>query len=231
MRFRQRYLFLIASGLVAFAPQTRASIIENSIAITQPPDATLLGTVSTFAQDWVNSFSAISSFSFAGNGNNTVDANYPSGLSIDDVVFTGTNGYLYVRQEPPEFFGSDFLYGPTESEGGITITLPPNVYAAGWSWGNFYDVEGTTIRFSDGETFIENGIFGFVGFQSTIPLTSMEISSPSFPLIYDHFSFVEAPVPEPALWYAVAGICVAMAVHRVRKRQREARKLGEATKS
>ena len=49
-------------------------------------------------------------------------------LSIDDVVFTGTNGYLYVRQEPPEFFGSDFLYGPTESEGGITITLPPNVY-------------------------------------------------------------------------------------------------------
>jgi hypothetical protein len=114
----------------------------------------------------------------------------------------------------------------------ISFTAPPNPKVAsqshfhltytGWSWGNFYDVEGTTIRFSDGETFIENGIFGFVGFQSTIPLTSMEISSPSSPLIYDHFSFVEAPVPEPALGYAVAGICIALAVHRVRKQQREA---------
>jgi hypothetical protein len=146
-------------------------------------------------------------------------------VNIDGVVFMGTNGYLYVRQEPPEFFGNDFLYGPPESEGGITITLPLNVYAVGWSWGNFYDIEGTTIRFSDGETFIENGIFGFVGFQSTNPLTSVEISSPSFPLIYDHFLFVEAPgsaVPEPALGYAVAGIGVVLAIQRVRKRQHEA---------
>ena len=89
----------------------------------------------------------------------------------------------------------------------------------------FYDIEGTTIRFSDGETFIENGIFGFVGFESTNPLTSVEISSPSFPLIYDHFSFAEAPgsaVPEPALGYAVAGIGVVLAVQQVRKRHREA---------
>jgi hypothetical protein len=76
---RQRHLFLIASGLVAFAAQTRANIIENSIAITQPPDAASLGTVSTFAQGWMNSFNTFSSFSFVGYGNNTVDVNYPSG--------------------------------------------------------------------------------------------------------------------------------------------------------
>jgi hypothetical protein len=76
---RQRHLFLIASGLVAFAAQTRANIIENSIAITQPPDVASLGTVSTFAQGWMNSFNTFSSFSFVGYGNNTVDVNYPSG--------------------------------------------------------------------------------------------------------------------------------------------------------
>jgi hypothetical protein len=216
--FRQRFLFLIASGIMAFATQARADIIQ-SITITQPPDATSLETVSTFAQAWMNSFSNLSSFSFAGYGNDAFDVNYPLGLSIDGVVFTGTDGYLYVRQEAAAFdYGSDFLYGPPETEGGITITLPPNVYAIGWSWGNFYDVIGTTIRLSDGETFIGNGIFGFVGFESTNPIRSVEISSPSFPLIYDEFSFVKA-APEPVMWYPVFGIGIALAALRARKRR------------
>lgn len=224
MPFQQRSLILIASGFIVFVTQTRANIIESSLAITQPPDISSLATVSNFAQDWTNSFNAVSGFSFVGYGNNSVDVNYPSGLDIDGFVFTGTNGYLYVRQEPPEFYGDDFLYGPPESEGGITITLPPNVYAVGWNWGNFYDIEGTTIRFSDGEAFIENGIFGFVGFQSTNPLTSLEISSPSFPVIYDHFSFVEAPgpaVPEPVMLYPVLGLTLALVAFGARNQRRE----------
>ena len=174
----------------------QANISETAISITQPPDVASLSSVANFASAWRNSFAQLSSFSFAGFGNDLVDVNYPSGLSIDGVTFSGTGGYLYVRQEPPAYYyGNNFIYGPPEPNGQIRVTLPAGVHAVGWSWGNFYDVEGTTITFSDGESFVESGIFGFVGFESASAITSFEISSPSFPVLYDEFSF--GPAPEP----------------------------------
>ena len=153
-----------------------------------------------FGQAWRNAFASLTSFTFVGYGNDSVDLNYTSGLTIDGVAFESSGGYLYVRQEPSAYYyGSDFLYGPPEAIGGIGVTLPANVYSVGWSWGNFYDIEGMNVTFADGESFTQSGIFGFVGFTSTDPIASFEISSPTFPVVYDEFSFEEVPEPSPGL--------------------------------
>ncbi len=193
------------SGLIWSVAPVQADILEVSTTSTQPPNSGLLATVAIFGQAWRNSFASLTGFTFAGYGNDFVDLNYPSGLTIDGVTFEGSGGYLYVRQESSAYFyGSDFLYGPPEPSGDISVMLPPNVYSVGWSWGNFYDVEGTTVTFADGESFTQSGIFGFVGFTSPDPIASFEISSPTFPVLYDEFSFEELPEPS----YRLSIFCV-----------------------
>ncbi len=215
MAFRGRDFLLCFVGVILARP-AQANILQTSIAIVQPPDAASLATVAMFANAWRNSFVQLSSFTFAGFGNDSVDVNYPSGLSIDSVTFSGTAGYLYVRQEPAaDYYGSNFLYGPPESNGQITIALPPGVHAVGWSWGNFYDIQGTTITFSDGESFTQSGIFGFVGFTSPLPITSFEISSPTFPVVYGEFSVGETPEPSCAL-LLFGGISALISIRRIR---------------
>jgi hypothetical protein len=212
MQIARPFLFIGLAGLMSSIAPVQAAILEVSISSIQPPDPGSLANVAMFGQAWRNSFASLTSFTFAGYGNDLVDLNYPSGLTIDGVTFEGSGGYLYVRQEASAYYyGSDFLYGPPEASGNISVTLPANVYSVGWSWGNFYDIEGTTVTFADGESFTQSGIFGFVGFTSTDPIASFEISSPTFTVVYDEFSFEELPEPSPRLAiFCALGILVAI---------------------
>ncbi len=225
MSISRTFLFLGFAGLIVSVLPMEASISVVSSIDTQPPDLESLANISISAQTWMNSVGPLTSFTFAGYGSNVVDLNYPSGLTVDGVTFVGSDNYLYVRQESSVYYyGSDFLYGPPQSygyitDGNISVTLPPDVYSVGWSWGNFYDIEGMTVTFADGETFTEPGIFGFVGFTSTDPITTFEIRSPTFPVIYDQFSFVE-DVPEPTYRLLLLGAVAILVAGRVWTRSR-----------
>lgn len=145
---------------------------------------------------WQAASNSLTTITFAGLGGSP-DAFYGfAGLTVSGVTFAGTSSYLYVRTFSP----TNFLYGPSFAPGDhITVTLPSGVTSLGWDFGNFYPPGGVTVQFSTGQTFTASGFSGFIGFTSSSPITSFQISSPGFPTV-SNFSFGTSNqvVPEPS---------------------------------
>jgi hypothetical protein len=103
----------------------------------------------------------------------------------------------------PTIYPSDFLVPSASTRNGtdLDITLPGGFTAIGLDLGSF---NGGTFTFllSTGDTFTETpASFGgesFIGFTSTVPITSLRISIAGRDVpVLDNFTFGAAVVPEP----------------------------------
>jgi YVTN family beta-propeller protein len=103
-------------------------------------------------------------------------------FTLSGVTFTGSNGYLVVRTPCSPYPG--FIYGgPTPPS--ISVTVPPGVTSVGWSPGWFNRPFTPYVLLVNGQRLLDPGADPgpFVGFTSSTPITSLQVSSPGYPTI------------------------------------------------
>lgn len=144
----------------------------------------------------------------------------PPGLTQFGVNFTidhsTNNGSLYVVG-PSMYYADNSALSSQQSAPApqnILVTLPAGTTGLALDFGDLGGSGGSliTFNFSGGMSFTATtppydgfygpSWFGFIGFVSTVPLTSLEIvhTSDSSNLEIDNFSYSLASVPEPSAW-------------------------------
>jgi len=138
-------------------------------------------------------------------------ADYPT-LALSGVTFT-SNGFIYVIGQ--NYYGTGYTGGSfLSSDFGVpnnllTATFDSPVTAIALDFGGIsasFTVE-FLFHFSDGSSFaasttrsISDPALAFIGFTSSVDITSVQIAMPDFPQYnaIDNFRFGPTPLPEPA---------------------------------
>ena len=175
---------------------------------------------------WLAATSGVTTIDFEGIAGPAGSVHYPAGVTIAGVTFTDGVAQLYVF---------DSLYSPSNTNWGsgaslitnasndlVTAVLPANVTAVGL---DIYTVNPSGQLMLVGVT--PGGIFPtatqvnpsrtFIGFISTVPITSVGLKGINSATGLDNFSFGSAGVPEPG---TLAGMILGFAVLATRHRAR-----------